>query len=72
MPSSIVIRTKNEEEFLAQTLDAIYAQEFQEFEIIVVDSGSTDGTLEIVWQFNSIKLIEIKPEQFECSRDPGQ
>ena len=42
---SIVIRAKNEARFIGDTLEAIAQQEFSsDLEIIVVDSGSTDGT----------------------------
>lgn len=61
---SIVIRTKNEREFLGRTLQAINGQDYWDYEIIVVDSGSRDGTLAIARQFDGIKIIEIKPEQF--------
>lgn len=64
MTASIVIRTKNEEAFLGRTLEAIHAQDYRHYEIIVVDSGSTDGTLAIARQFNDITIIEINPEQF--------
>lgn len=60
---SIVIRTKNEEKYLAQTLDMLIAQKEKDFEIIIVDSGSTDKTLDIVQNYD-VKLIEIKPEEF--------
>ena len=60
---SIVIRTKNEEKYLAQTLDMLIAQKEMDFEIIIVDSGSTDRTLDIIKNYH-VKLIEIKPEEF--------
>lgn len=48
MPSiSIVIRTFNEEEHIGNLLDAIEKQEYRDYEVILVDSGSTDRTLEI-------------------------
>jgi len=68
MAASIVIRTKNESAFLTQTLEAIYAQDCESFELIVVDSGSTDNTLDIVGKFGGIKLIEIPAERFTYGR----
>jgi glycosyltransferase involved in cell wall biosynthesis len=44
---SIVIRTKNEEASLPLCLEEITKQSYQDFEIIVIDSGSTDKTVEI-------------------------
>ena len=47
MPNvSIIIRTKNEERWIADCLRAISTQEYDDFEIIVVDNESEDTTLE--------------------------
>ena len=43
---SIVIPTFNRVALLARTLESVWAQRFPDFEVIVVDDGSTDGTLE--------------------------
>ena len=63
MEASIIIRTKNEARHLRETLDAVYAQEFSSFEVIVVDSGSTDRTLEIASTF-PVRILTIKPQTF--------
>ncbi len=61
---SIIIRTKNEERFIGQTLRMVFEQDTDlSFEVIIIDSGSTDRTLEIVRQFN-VRVYEIKPEEF--------
>jgi glycosyltransferase involved in cell wall biosynthesis len=39
--------TYNGEEFLAESLDALLAQTFTDFELIISDNGSTDRTAEI-------------------------
>jgi len=44
---SIVIRTYNEQKYLPDLLEALRGQTYQNFEIIVVDSGSLDKTLPI-------------------------
>ena len=68
MLASVVIRAKNEARFFGETLSALSSQvDADPFEIIVVDSGSTDGTLDIARQF-PIKLIEIAPETFTYGR----
>lgn len=63
---SFVIRTKNEGLWLEKVLKFLYQQTFKNFEVIVVDSGSTDKTLEIVKKF-PVKIIQIKPEEFNFS-----
>ena len=62
---SIVIPTRNAGEGFRDVLDAIRAQEpaGPEVEIVVVDSGSTDGTLETGRQFGA-RLISIPGQEF--------
>ena len=45
---SVVIATYNRAEFLPETIDSVLGQKFQDFEIIVVDDGSTDETQQVV------------------------
>lgn len=63
METSIIIRTKNEERWIGEVLQRLGEQTYQDFEIIIVDSGSTDETLEIVKKY-PVKLLQIKPEEF--------
>jgi glycosyltransferase involved in cell wall biosynthesis len=48
---SIVIPTWNSAELLGQTLDSIAAQTYKNIEVIVVDRGSTDGTVAIAKKY---------------------
>ena len=61
--TSIVIRTLNEEKHLGNLLRAIESQKYKDYEIIVVDSGSTDKTLEIAESFK-VKIIRIESRDF--------
>ncbi len=63
METSIIIRTKNEEKWLGKVLEKLSEQTYKDFEIIIIDSGSTDKTLEIAKKFNT-KIFQIKPEDF--------
>ncbi len=45
---SIVILTLDEEEHIGPCLDALARQDDQDFEVLVVDAASTDGTLDVV------------------------
>ena len=50
---SIVIATYNRAPLLAQTIDSVLRQRFQDFELIVVDDGSQDDTRDIVRAYGS-------------------
>lgn len=50
---SVLVPTYNAESFLSQTLTSILSQTDPDFELIVSDNGSTDGTLEIARRFAS-------------------
>lgn len=45
---SIILPVFNEQNYIQATLDSIINQNFKDYEVIVVDDGSTDKTLEIV------------------------
>ncbi|MCK4821092.1 glycosyltransferase family 2 protein [bacterium] len=45
---SICIPTYNRKDFLRETLDSIFAQTYKDYEVVVVDDGSTDGTTDLI------------------------
>src|SRR5215218_525857 len=49
--ASVGVPVYNGEEFLAPALDAILAQDYADFELIISDNASTDGTQEIARQY---------------------
>lgn len=63
MKVSIIIRCFNEEEHIGKLLTGIDHQAYDDLEVIVVDSGSTDSTVAIASRFKT-KILRIKPEDF--------
>lgn len=63
LEASIIMRVKNEARHLAETLEMVFAQGMSNFEVIVVDSGSTDATLDIAQRF-PVRILQIDPEEF--------
>jgi len=48
---SICIPTYNRKDYLKETLDSVFAQTYKDYEVIVVDDGSTDGTKDMLDHF---------------------
>lgn len=53
MQLSIIICTYNSVGRLAKTLDSILAQNVEDYEVIIIDGASTDGTIEIIKNYES-------------------
>jgi len=67
MSISIVIRARNEEEHIDRLLFGIYQQTIKDPEVIIVDSGSTDGTLAIAAKY-PVEIVHIHPKEFTFGR----
>jgi len=66
---SVVVRTLNEARYLDELLEAIAQQDTGGLgvEVVLVDSGSTDGTLKIA-ESHGCKIVHIKREEFSFGR----
>jgi glycosyltransferase involved in cell wall biosynthesis len=67
MNASVIIRVKNEKENLIKVLKKLKEQSFQDFEIIIVNDNSTDGSEKIAFeQFpkKRVKVVDIENGKF--------
>ena len=57
---SVVIPTYNRVEFLLEAVESVITQTFNDFEVIIVDDGSTDTTVETIGRLadNRITLVQ--------------
>ena len=55
---SIIVRTKNEERWIAPCLRAVFGQTYGNIEVILVDNNSTDQTLKRAQEF-PVKVVRI-------------
>ena len=73
MMISIVIPLYNKEKFIAETIDSVVKQTFIEFELIIVNDGSTDASEGVVKEISDprIKLISIVNSGVSIARNKG-
>jgi cellulose synthase/poly-beta-1,6-N-acetylglucosamine synthase-like glycosyltransferase len=58
---TIVVPCYNDGEFLLENLSSLEAQTYKNFEVVVVNDGSTDPkTLEVSWQLMNASITRIK------------
>jgi glycosyltransferase involved in cell wall biosynthesis len=67
MNCSIVIRAYNEEKHIGRLLEGIRQQTLQDVEILLVDSGSTDGTVEVAESFGA-HIVHVPSSEFTFGR----
>jgi glycosyltransferase involved in cell wall biosynthesis len=64
----VVIRTLDERELIGRCLEVLHGQQGEfDLEVVVVDSGSTDGTLELA-RAGGARIVELPPGEFDYSR----
>lgn len=69
---SIVVPTYNRARYVIQAIDSVLAQTFRDYEIIVVDDGSTDNTKEILQSYNDkIRYIYQTNKGVSAARNTG-
>lgn len=69
---SVIIPNYNGSEFIRQCLESVFAQDYRHIEIIVVDDGSKDSSLEILSSFlGRIKIISQQNLGSSAARNTG-
>lgn len=72
---SVIIPVYNSSKYLVECLDSVTSQTLQEIEIICINDGSTDNSLEIIKEFHKkdsrIKFIHQKNQGVSAARNAG-
>ncbi len=72
MPTvSVIIPTYNRAWALNRAIDSVLAQEFHDFEIIVVDDGSSDNTWRILQSYPQISVVRQTQRGVSAARNAG-
>lgn len=59
---SVIMPAYNAEKYIGEAIDSILAQTFRDFELIIVNDGSTDRTEEIILSYSDPRIVYLKNE----------
>ncbi|MCX6184716.1 MAG: glycosyltransferase family A protein, partial [Flavobacterium sp.] len=70
---SVIIPVYNKEQFLVHTINSVLNQSFTDFELLLIDDGSTDSSPALLNQFTDerIKLISQNNQGVSAARNLG-
>jgi glycosyltransferase involved in cell wall biosynthesis len=72
---TVVMPAYNASEYLSETIESVLSQTFTNFELLIIDDGSTDNTAEIANHYSHkdrrIKLISQKNQGVSIARNTG-
>ena len=70
---SIILPTYNRASFLSRSIGSVLTQDFQDWELLIIDDGSTDHTKEVVNSFkdNRIKYVYQENSERSAARNNG-
>src|SRR5262245_27326295 len=69
---SVIIPTFNRADLIGETVESVLSQTFDDFEIIIVDDGSTDSTKEVIRRFDGpINYLYQENRGLSCARNRG-
>ncbi|HEY4717757.1 MAG TPA: glycosyltransferase [Anaerolineales bacterium] len=71
---SVIIPTRDQAQYITTALESVFAQTFTDYEVIVVDDGSTDSTQQVLAPFVREKQIQVvvqEPAGVSAARNSG-
>lgn len=68
---SVIIPVFNREHLLKRAIESVLAQSFLDYELIVVDDGSEDGSFELASSYNGVRVLKKKNGGVSSARNFG-
>lgn len=70
-PVSVIIPVYNSEKYLAEAIDSVLAQTYQDFELIIIDDGSSDHSREIATSYPKVNYVYQENRGVAAARNRG-
>jgi len=70
-PVSVVVPCYNQAHFLSEAIESVLSQSYENFEVVVVDDGSTDNTSEVASRYAKVRLIRQENKGLSAARNAG-
>lgn len=71
MRFSVIIPSYNQEKYLSDAIDSVVDQTFKDFELIVVNDGSTDRSFGIAQSYHGVKVVDQVNKGLSSARNTG-
>ena len=69
---SVIIPTYNRKSFLINAIDSVFNQTYQNLELIIIDDGSSDKTIEYIKKkYSKIKICKQSNKGVSSARNKG-
>lgn len=68
---SVIVPAYNREDLLPESLDSIVNQDYRPLEVIVVDDGSTDGTVAVAQSYTEVRCVCQVHQGVSAARNAG-
>lgn len=66
---SVILNCYNHEPYVAEAIESVLAQTFRDFELIIIDNGSTDGTRAVIERYDDPRIrLALHDENLSLSR----
>lgn len=69
--ASVIIPTYNRCWILGEAIESVLSQTFRDYELIVVDDGSTDGTQNLLKRFDNLTVLSQENKGVSAARNRG-
>ncbi len=71
MKITVIIPVYNGAQWMAQCLENVLCQNYEELEVIVIDDGSTDGTADIAANYPAVHVVRQENQGVSVARNVG-